>query len=116
MSTGDDVRAAVSARRDLGPEYEDAVVESFIDKMSAEIDRRVDERVARLPSAKQVARQSSVSDAMRLALAIVSLVLGTAATIVLLALDSSISGLVPIWGGLALVNWAFARGHGDRKS
>ncbi|MFI6902973.1 hypothetical protein ACIBKY_17050 [Nonomuraea sp. NPDC050394] len=116
MSTGDDVRAAVSARRDLGPEYEDAVVESFIDKMSAEIDRRVDERVARLPSAKQVARQSSRSDGMRLALAIVSLVMGTAATIVLLALDASTGGLIWIWGGLAMVNWAFASGMGERKS
>ncbi|MEV0202909.1 hypothetical protein [Nonomuraea sp. NPDC050691] len=49
MSTGDELRAAVAARRDLGPDFEDALIESFLDKMGQEVDRRVDERLAAVP-------------------------------------------------------------------
>lgn len=115
MSTGDELRAAMAARRDLGPDYEDAVVESFLDKMGAEIDRRVDERLAHLPKSKDLARQEKRADGMRLALAIVSLSLGTIATIALLiAGDIAESGLIVVWTGVFLVNLAFA--YGGRRS
>jgi hypothetical protein len=42
----DDIRAAADAHRELGPEYSDAVVASFLDRVNQEIAARVDERLA----------------------------------------------------------------------
>lgn len=42
----EDIRAAAEAHRELGPEYSDAVVASFIDKVDREIAARVDARLA----------------------------------------------------------------------
>jgi hypothetical protein len=41
-----DIRAAAGAHHELGPEYSDAVVASFIDKVDQEIAARVEERLA----------------------------------------------------------------------
>ncbi|MEO3885725.1 hypothetical protein [Nonomuraea sp. B5E05] len=113
MTTGDELKAAVSARRDLGPDFEDAVVESFLDKMGQEIDRRVDDRLAASPQGRQPAAASGPSDAQRLALAIVSLSLGTLLTLVfVLTGDSGGSYLIPVWLGIIIVNAIF---NGSRK-
>jgi hypothetical protein len=42
----DDFRAAAEVYRELGPEYSDAVVESFLEKLDTEIAARVDARLA----------------------------------------------------------------------
>ena len=42
----DELTAAVEARKELGPENEDAVVEAFLARIEREIDKCVDERVA----------------------------------------------------------------------
>ena len=42
----DDIRAAAGAHHDLGPEYSDAVVASFLEKVDQEIAARVAERLA----------------------------------------------------------------------
>jgi hypothetical protein len=42
----EDIRAAAGAHHELGPEYSDAVVASFLAKVDQEIAARVDERVA----------------------------------------------------------------------
>src|ERR1700730_15654107 len=42
----DEVRAAAATHHELGPEYQSAVIESFIDKVGREIDARVDSRLA----------------------------------------------------------------------
>lgn len=107
MSTGDELQAALSARRDLGPEYEDEVVASFLDKVGQEVDRRVDERLKAAPARSQ----HGPTHAQRLALAIVSLSLGTAATIPLALLDNGPSFLV-IWLGVIIVNIVFNRSRG----
>jgi hypothetical protein len=41
-----DLRAAAEVHRELGPDYGDAVVESFLAKIDKQIDARVDERLA----------------------------------------------------------------------
>lgn len=40
-----EIRAAAEVHRELGPEYSDAVVESFLDRVDREIAARVDARV-----------------------------------------------------------------------
>lgn len=42
-----ELRAAVGARRELGPEMEDSLVESFVSRLDGRIAARVDEQVAR---------------------------------------------------------------------
>lgn len=106
MSTGDELKAAVSARRDLGPEFEDAIVESFLDKMGKEVDRRVDERLAQ--AAPKATVRGGPPDGHRLALAIVSLSLGTLATLALvLSGEESAGYLVWIWIAIIVVNVVF---------
>ncbi|MEU0567522.1 hypothetical protein ABZ297_19345 [Nonomuraea sp. NPDC005983] len=104
MSTGDELRAAVSARRDLGPEFEDAIVDSFLDKMGKEVDRRVDERLVAVKGKKHAG-----NDGQRLALAIVSLALGTLATVAIVVTNSQSGALFLVWAGIALVNLIFSR-------
>jgi hypothetical protein len=41
-----DIYAAAAAHDELGPEYSDAVVASFLEKVEKEIDARVDARLA----------------------------------------------------------------------
>ncbi|MGN9844773.1 hypothetical protein ACTMTI_42255 [Nonomuraea sp. H19] len=111
MSTGDELKAAVSARRDLGPEFEDAIVESFLDKMGQEVDRRVDERLAQ--AAPKAAARGGTADGQRLALAIVSLCLGTVATLAFIFMgEDRASFLVPVWIAIIIVNVVFNSNRG----
>jgi hypothetical protein len=52
----EDIRAAAGAHHELGPEYGDAVVASFLERVDQEIAARVDERLAAvgLPRARPV--------------------------------------------------------------
>ena len=103
-SSGDELRAALSARRDLGPDFEDEIAASFLDKIGQEVDRRVDARLEATPAGPR----RGPTEAQRLALAIVSLSLGTVATIPLALLDNGPSFLA-IWLGIIIVNIVFNR-------
>ncbi len=48
----EDIRAAAEVHRELGPEYQDAVVASFLEKVDREIAARVEARLASLPRAE----------------------------------------------------------------
>lgn len=43
--TRQDVAAAAAVHRELGPDYEDAVAEGLIERIGAEVDKRVDARL-----------------------------------------------------------------------
>ena len=47
----EDIRAAAEVHEELGPEYSDAVVASFLDKVDREIAARVEARMAGAPQA-----------------------------------------------------------------
>ena len=55
-----DFRAAAEAHRELGPEYSDAVVDSFLEKIEARLEERVNARLAELspPRRRPLARLS----------------------------------------------------------
>ncbi|MEU4830828.1 hypothetical protein [Streptosporangium sp. NPDC023615] len=114
-SSGDELRASLAARRDLGPDYEDSLVEGFLEKMDQEIDRRVDERLATRAPAKAPAVSPSVDAGQRLSLAIVSLVAGVPATIGITYSDLGESLLafilVLLWAGIIAVNMSFVLGR-----
>lgn len=59
----EDIRAAAEVQHELGPEYNDAVVASFVDKVEREVAARVEARLAatsRATAAKRVGRGALV--------------------------------------------------------
>ena len=103
----DDIRAAAEVHAELGPDYRDAVLESFLDRVDKEIDTRVDQRLA--------AAQQEIAAAPRqrsLALAIVSMALGIPLTAIIGALGtgSQATELVVVWIAIAVINVAYATG------
>ncbi|MEU6431351.1 hypothetical protein ABZ860_36110 [Microbispora sp. NPDC046973] len=112
-ASGDELHAAVQARKELGREYEDALVESFLEKIDREIDRRVDERLAKQGPA--YVQRSSNGSGQRFALAIISVVLGVLGTVGALAAEADL-GVLVIWIGIGVVNLVFALGERERPS
>lgn len=55
----EEVRAAAGAHQELGPEYSDAVVTSFLDKIDKDIAARVDARLAGTPQAEPAKPENS---------------------------------------------------------
>jgi hypothetical protein len=45
--TREEITAATAAHRELGPTYEEAVAESLVERIGAEVDKRVDAKLAR---------------------------------------------------------------------
>jgi hypothetical protein len=116
--TPDELRAAAETHRELGPDYQSAVIDSFIDKVGREIDARVDARLgqARVPSPypgypgphQMAPKQQSSGRNGQLALAIVSLSLGVPMTAIALGTHAGNLALFIIWLGIVAVNAAFA--------
>jgi hypothetical protein len=105
----DEVRAAAELHRELDPEYRDAVVESFVDRLGKEIDARVDNRLAaaqRYPAQPQQRPRT-------MALAIVSVALGIPLTGMIMSLSKSgqLAELAVVWVVIAVINVAYALGH-----
>lgn len=112
---------------ELGPDYRDAVLESFLDKVGKEIDARVD---ARLNGPRQYPLQPAQMQATppppavprqpgnkTFALAIVSIALGIPLTAIVAAQNSGSAAaefaiLLVIWAAIAVINVVYAR-HKD---
>ncbi len=93
----EELRAAVEARRELGPEYDDYVLESF----ARELEKRFDERYGR-----QMTRHRGEHKDKELALAIVSL----GVSIPLLAIaggTAGLAGVLVVAAAIVLVNVVF---------
>lgn len=102
-----ELQAAVDARRDLGPEYEGALVEGFVERLEETIDARVEHKLAQRSAAQPPAKQGM--DGGQLALAIVSTALGVPLTgIAVVAGNTGVVGLVIVWIGIVVVNLAAA--------
>jgi anti-sigma factor RsiW len=114
--TPDEIRAAAETHRDLGPDYQSAVIESFLEKVGREIDARVDARVAAaqpyMPSAPPAAPVKPASrERSAFVLAIVSMSLGiplTALTVTAGTHPVGIAGLPVVWLAIAVINVAYS--------
>ena len=111
MATDDvrkDLRAAVAARQELGPEYEAEIIEGFLERLDAQ-------RRATLPEAVPAplpAHPGRERDPGGLALAIISIV--AAIPITAIAADMiGPFGVVVSWAGLVGIN--LARSVGRRR-
>lgn len=110
--TPEEIAAALAARRELGPEYEDAIASSLADRIEREVAARVDAmRIPPRPS--QRTPDPHVSDARASTwIAATSLVVGIPITgIVAGTSHGSIVAIAVAWIGIALVNVAFASGR-----
>lgn len=101
--------ATLQARRELGAEYEPALVESFLEKVEERLDGTVDRRVRRQLAERQMsAARSSRSPAgpegfgERFGFGIISLIL--AIPLSAIAAVGGTKGLVVCWLGIVAVN------------
>src|SRR4051794_26330844 len=107
MATDDvrkDLRAAVAARQELGPEDENEIIDSFLEKLDA---RDVRRGAGLLPEPAPRRHPSRETDPGGLALAIVSIV----AAIPITAIAANMLGIVGVivcWAGLVGINFARA--------
>jgi hypothetical protein len=59
QATRDDITAAAAAHRELGPDYDSAVAEGLVDRIGAEIDKRIDARLSPPRSGSRLPAESS---------------------------------------------------------
>jgi len=99
-SLGRDLEATLAARAELGREYEPALVEAFVERLDATIERRVSAEVAlRVPEPED--------PRLPFTLAIVSL--GTGIPISAISAGTEgLRGLLVAWGGIVGVNAVYA--------
>ncbi|MFF4706963.1 hypothetical protein ACWC4D_20195 [Streptomyces sp. NPDC001288] len=109
-----DLDAILHTRRDLGPEYESELADSFLEKIDQRIDGAVERRLRRVLAEQQMqqargARSGRASDSWgeRFGFGIVSLVLA----VPLSAIGGGVAhlpGLVAAWAGIVGINVAQA--------
>ena len=127
--TAGEVRAAAETHSELGPEYRDAVLESFVDRVGREIDARVDARLAQAAAQPLAAQRLASPPTPRpprpisaMVLALGSITLGIPLTAIALAVGShpaGFAGLLVIWIAITAINLGYASkmrppGSGDR--
>ncbi|MEW9528157.1 hypothetical protein [Microbispora sp. NPDC049125] len=104
-SSREDLRAVIAARRDLGSDYEDALVDSFLDKLDVEIAARVRNEVAAQMHQRGEAPAKKDNSAVGVALG--SLGIGIPLTGIAVG-AAHLPGLLLAWGGIVAVNMAYA--------
>jgi hypothetical protein len=107
-----DAEALLEVRRDLGPSYDAALVDSFAERIEKAVAERVDAQVA---EHRQARRDEGSSDSRQLALSIVSLGTGIPITAISASLADGLPGVLVAWAGIVGVNVAYAL-RGRRRS
>ncbi|MEU9375568.1 hypothetical protein AB0D94_17550 [Streptomyces sp. NPDC048255] len=100
--------ATLEARRELGPEYEAALVDSFVEKVDTQVRRRLAEE--RLSAARGGGHRPDPADGNfgeRFGFAIVSLVLAIPLSAIAAA-HAHFAGLLVAWIGIVGVNFIHA--------
>lgn len=100
--SADEIRAAAETHSELPPEYQNAVIESFIAKVDREIDARVDARLAshgRMPGLRRP-RSAAFFVLTTLVMAIPLSAIAAAAG----AHPAGFWGLLVVWAGVVAIN------------
>jgi hypothetical protein len=110
----DEIGAAAAVHAELGREYDQAVAESLVDRIGAEVDRRVDARLAQPPATRAPVKRAGTTASLVLALG--SLIAGGVTSVNLL--DAVNAGNIPnslilvimiIWVAIGAINISFNR-------
>ncbi|GII31435.1 hypothetical protein Pmi06nite_48770 [Planotetraspora mira] len=104
-ATRQDLRAIIATRRDLGPDYEDALVDSFLDKLDVEIAARVRSEVAAQTAG--IAKDTHRGKDTTVPVALGSLGIGIPLTAIASS-NAGGAGLLLAWAGIICVNVAYA--------
>ncbi|WP_255950319.1 hypothetical protein [Streptomyces odontomachi] len=112
-----DLDATLHARRELGEEYESALVDSFLEKVEQRLDGTVDRRVRRQLAEQQMvvargasAPRSADSWGERFGFGVISLIMAIPLSAIA-AVQAGLAGLFVTWAGIVGVN-AFQASHG----
>ena len=107
ITSADEMKATLETFTELGSDYGDAVVESFVSRLGDQIDDRVaeafDETLAERMEQPGPLRSAATRDQRAGLVVLVSVLLGTLATI----LASGIAEVALAWAGLAAINVAY---------
>jgi hypothetical protein len=110
--TPEEIAAALAARRELGPEYEDAIAASLADRVEREIAARVSAASfppeGRREAERAYGRPARDGGGSR-AIGIMSLIMGIPVTAIVA--PKGVASIAVAWGGIALVNMAHAFGR-----
>ena len=124
MDREHEIAASVGAHRDLGGGYDDAIAAGLIERIGAEVDRRVDERVSRYQRVGPPAADGAGSQDARLRpaahtgspvswqqtfLAFGSMVIGAITSGVTLGHDEGTWPILVIWFAIVVINLAIFR-------
>ena len=102
-----ELRAAAEAHRELDPQYRDAVVDAFVERVGKEIDARVDARVAK--ASAHVAPAAKPVNVMVLALGSISLGIPLSGIAVAAGTHpAGVWGLLVVWIAIAAINIGYA--------
>jgi hypothetical protein len=114
--SADEVRAAAETHRELPPEYQAAVIDSFLSKVDREIDARVDARVASYGSGRL--RPSRGHSPAFFVLA--TLIFGIPLSAIAVAAGvhpAGFWGLLVVWVGIVAINMVYlSRWHPPNQS
>jgi hypothetical protein len=129
----EEIAASVGAHRDLGSAYDDAIAAGLVERIGAEVDRRVDERVAQYqsdarppagsdPAASPQAQHPAVHPGSRLswqqvALALGSMLVGMITSVSISTANGSPWPVIIIWIAIVVINLAiFRAGRPSRRA
>jgi hypothetical protein len=104
--SADEVRAAAETHRELPPEYQTAVIDSFLSKVDREIDARVDARMASYGPGRFRGDRSRSPALFVLA----TLVFGVPLSAIAVAAGqhpAGFWGLLVVWVGIVAINLAY---------
>ncbi|MGW5850024.1 hypothetical protein ACWFQ8_19080 [Streptomyces sp. NPDC055254] len=104
--------ATLDARRELGPEYEAALVDSFVEKVDTQVRRRLAEERLAAARGDGPAARSATGDANfgeRFGFAVITLVLAIPLSAVGATQAGGLEGLLVTWAGIVGVNFIHAR-------
>jgi hypothetical protein len=111
----DEIRAAAEIHNELGPDYQDAVVESFLDKLDHEVSARIDAQLGARPAGKAAAdpalldRKRAQLGAMAAGSAVAALASGAAVEWSIHYPGSSpVKALAIVWAVLAVLYLGYA--------
>ncbi|MGW1751451.1 hypothetical protein ACWCRD_38765 [Streptomyces sp. NPDC002092] len=110
-----ELNATLQARRELGQEYESALVDSFLEKVDQRIDGAVERRVRRQLAEQQMvvargAKSPRPTDTWgeRFGFGLVSLILAIPLSAIGGSLGDGLPGLLTVWAGIVGVNFVQA--------
>lgn len=103
-----ELAATLDARRELGPEYEAALVDSFVEKVDTQVRRRLaEDRLAAARGPRHPAQSQAGGFGERFGFAIVTLVLAIPLSAIG-AVQAHLPGLIVTWLGIVGVNFVHA--------